>query len=536
MRSTERTAPSHNRTFLTLLLLYCGLILTHLPLLRLPYFWDEAGYYIPAAYDIYKDAALIPHSTLSDAHPPLVMAYLALAWKVFGYSSLVTRCAMLLVSALGLLGVYRLAELVANKKIAITSVICVALYPVWFAQGSLAHVDLAVAALVMWGLWTYLRRRAVLTAVFFGLAALAKETAVIVPMAIFCWELLRAFLQRRSSPASPADHEPRNLHFALLLPAVPLALWFFYHYHRTGYFFGNPEFFRYNVSATLDPARFLFAAVRRFWHLFGYMNLYSLTIAMVAAMFLPALRDRIGKEEIERERIAVPTQLLFLVVIAAYWVVFSCIGGAALARYLLPVVPLVIIIAVSTLHRRVLYWPVVIALVCAMFVTGLFINPPYTFAPEDNLAYVHYVKVHQHAVAYLETTELRSRVLTAWPATDELGHPFLGYVSQPIAVTSIEDFSFSQMQRAQQAPETYDTALIFNTKYVPEKQMWIPAFWRRAQVKYFGLHADLPPEAIAKMLGGKVIFKEERGGQWAAVMVFDRVRNASLFTTEEQRH
>src|SRR5206468_13042055 len=89
-------------------LLFALLLLLHLPLLHLPYFWDEAGYYVPAAYDIYKDAALIPHSTLSNAHPPLVMAYLALAWKIFGSSPVVTHCAMLLISAFGLLGVYRL--------------------------------------------------------------------------------------------------------------------------------------------------------------------------------------------------------------------------------------------------------------------------------------------------------------------------------------------------------------------------------------------------------------------------------------------
>jgi hypothetical protein len=177
----------------------------------------------------------------------------------------------------------------------------------------------------------------------------------------------------------------------------------------------------------------------------------------------------------------------------------------------------------------------VIALVCAMFVAGLFINPPYTFAPEDNLAYADYVKVHQHAASYVEEKYPGSRVLTAWTATDELSKPFLGYVSKPIAVTSIEDFSFPQIQRAQQAPETYDVALVFSTKYVPKKHMWMPAFWRRAQEKYFGLHADLPPEAAAQMLGGTVVFKEERGGQCAAVLVFDRARNAELFTAQAPR-
>ena len=532
---------SHNHTFTqshnsiaTLLLIYTCLLLTHLPLLRLPYFWDEGGYYIPAAYDIYKDWAFIPYSTLSNAHPPLVMAYLAFSWKIFGYSPLVTRLAMLLISAFGLLGVYRLAELVSNKKIAAASVICVALYPVWFAQSSLAHVDLAAAAFTMWGLWAFLRHRALATAVFFTLAALAKETAIIVPLAILFWEMLQRFNQRRSSRASASkgDREPRDLHFALLTPIVPLALWFLYHHHRTGYFFGNPEFFRYNVSATLDPARIFFAAVRRLWQLLGHMNLYALTIAMVAAMFLPALHDPVGKEEIERERIAIPTQLFFLMVIVVHWVVFSFIGGAVLARYMLPAMPLVIMIAVSTLHRRVRYWPGVVALACAMFVAALFINPPYTFAPEDNLAYVDYVKLHQNADSYVEAKYPYSRVLTAWTATDELSKPYLGYVSHPIAITSIEDFSLQQVQRAQQAPETYDVALVFNTKYEPKKQMRLPEFWREAQERYFGSHADLPPESVAQMLGGRVVFKEESGGQWAAVLIFDRARNAKVISPQ----
>ena len=57
-----------------------------LPYLRLPYFWDEAGYYVPAARDLLLTGSLIPQSSVSNAHPPLVMAYLALWWKVVGFA------------------------------------------------------------------------------------------------------------------------------------------------------------------------------------------------------------------------------------------------------------------------------------------------------------------------------------------------------------------------------------------------------------------------------------------------------------------
>src|SRR5581483_9647346 len=81
------------------------LIALHAPLLRLPYYWDEAGYYIPAARDLFS-GSLIPHSTPSNAHPPLVMAWLALSWKLFRQSRIVTRCAMLLLAAFSLLGCF----------------------------------------------------------------------------------------------------------------------------------------------------------------------------------------------------------------------------------------------------------------------------------------------------------------------------------------------------------------------------------------------------------------------------------------------
>src|ERR1700678_440534 len=117
-------------------LLFAGLMLLHAPLLRLPYFWDEAGYYVPAARDLFLTGALIPHSTPSNAHPPLVMAWLALAWHVFGYSTLVTRTAMLRRRAFSLLGLFQLARSAANLLIAWATIALVAFYPLSLTQSS----------------------------------------------------------------------------------------------------------------------------------------------------------------------------------------------------------------------------------------------------------------------------------------------------------------------------------------------------------------------------------------------------------------
>src|SRR5690349_23898119 len=118
--------------------IFAAVFLMHAGLLRLPYFWDEAGYYVPVARDLLLTGSFIPHSTPSNAHPPLVMAYLAACWKLFGFSPFVTRTAMLGFAAFALLGVYRLALRVANRPIAIASTLCTGLYPVFFAQSTLA--------------------------------------------------------------------------------------------------------------------------------------------------------------------------------------------------------------------------------------------------------------------------------------------------------------------------------------------------------------------------------------------------------------
>ena len=495
------------------------LLASHWSLLRLPYFWDEAGYYVPAAYDIFTRGDFIPHSTLTNAHPPLVMAYLALAWKLFGYAPAVTHTAILLISALALLGVFVLAQHVANRVVAAASTLCTALYPVFFAQSSLAQVDLAVTAFTLWGVFFYLKRRRWLCVAAFALAALSKETAIITPAALFAWEAIR-----KSQETSAASFFQRAVRSTwLLLPALPLAAWFAYHYAHTGYVFGNPQFFRYNVDSTLQPLRIVFAFILRVWQLVGHANLYLLTLAMVLAMFLPARSDA----GVPRERIALPHQFVFAVVMAAYLAVLSLIGGAVLARYMLPAIPLVIIISVSTVWRRIPGWPVLITLVCAAFVAGLLINPPYVFAPEDSLAYRDFVVLHQQAAGMMEERFPQARVLTAWPATDELSKPYLGYVNTPHKVLQLESFTREDLEAASQSTE-FDMAVIFSRKYEPPRRLPVPEFWKHAQTRFFDYHPDTPPELAAQILGGSVLWKAHRSGQWIAIITIPQIRNAEL--------
>jgi hypothetical protein len=501
---------------------FLAVLAAHAPLLRLPYYWDEAGYYIPAAYDFFRTGSLIPYSTLTNAHPPLPSIYLALWWKLFGFAPLVTRTAMCFVAAIVLTAVWKIAVLTTSRSsVAFATVLLTALYPIVFVQSSLAHADLFAAAGTLWAIAFLLRRDTSgtwLAAICFSLAALSKETAIVTPLALAIWALARTLRSREKTHAITAT--------ILALPVLPLALWYLYHWHRTGFVFGNPEYLRYNAGATLDPLRFLLALGHRLLHVTAHMNLFVPVLLMIACMLLTPLSESDGST---RPRIGLEDQALFGVVIAANVFFFSVLGGALLTRYLLPLYPLVTLLCVNTFRRRFELWPVLVALSAAGFIAGIFVNPPYRFAPEDNLAYRDVILLHQAAIAQIVAHYPRDVVLTAWPATDELSKPELGYVSQPVKVTAIDNFSFGEIQKAKGEPGDYSVAFLFSTKYdPPHLLMSLGPANEKLDKRFFDFHYDLEPQTVARVLDGDLAWRAQRKGQWAALLHFNRETEAEL--------
>jgi 4-amino-4-deoxy-L-arabinose transferase-like glycosyltransferase len=332
-------------------LIFVALYVSHYTLLRLPYYWDEAGYYIPAAWDFFRTGSLIPSSTLTNAHPPLPSVYLALWWKLFGFAPVVTRSAVLLVAALALLAVWRLAmRLVGNTSVAFWTVLLTGLYPIWFAQSTLAHADIFAAACSLWGLVYALpgrERKPWAAALCFAAAALSKETAIAIPLTLAAIDVVESLRGDRAERASLWREA------AWLLSCVlPLAGWYAYHRAKTGFLFGNPEFLRYNAQATLEPLRILAAFGHRLLHLTAHLNPFVPVLMGCAALLLDPRRDR-GHE---RAGIDAPVMRRIFLLLLANALLFSVLGGALLTRYLLPMYPLVLLVAITSLYRRVPYW------------------------------------------------------------------------------------------------------------------------------------------------------------------------------------
>ena len=538
-------------------LFFTVVYLTHYTLLRLPYFWDEAGYYIPAALDFYQTGSLIPHSTLTNAHPPLPSLLLASWWHLAGFAITDTRTFIAAIAAAALLGIFRLARTLAGTPIAAAVTALTAIYPVWFTQSTLAHADIFAAVFTLWALSFYFESGArqarpggpsfaaspqrvesssaaatarTLTAILFSLAALSKETAIVTPIALALWELTLYVTEKR---------RPTYL-LALLTPILPLAAWYTYHRHVTGFIFGNPEFLRYNATANLTPLRVLLSLYHRLVHLTFHMGLYVPILCTLAVLFLPKPKTGpqtdLGAPGLASETWVGPPQILppatlkiIAVVLLGNAIAFSILGGALLTRYLLPLYPMVLLVCVATWYQRLpKHWPWLTLLSATGFVAALFINPPYPFAPEDNLTYRDMIVLHQQAAQIIATKYPYATILTAWPATTELEHPALGYVLNPLKVVPIDNFSAEQIAKAATNPGAYDTALIFSTKWTPRGGLNLAKASETNDTRYFDYHDDLSPAQVALALHGDILWQRERHGEWAAVLRFPRSNEALL--------
>jgi 4-amino-4-deoxy-L-arabinose transferase-like glycosyltransferase len=470
------------------------LLLLHAPILNLPYFWDEMGQFIPASLDLFHDGAWIAHSTLPNIHPPAVMAYLAAVWKVTGYSIVVTRIAMLLLAAIGMLLVFLLAiELLGPLQgaPALIPVVLLGVSPLFYMQSMMAQLDMPAMVFTLLALLLFLQDRFRLSALACIVLVLTKETGVLVPL-LFAASLV---FERRLKTA-----------LWYLIPCVALAAWLLYLRHGTGSLFGNRDFEHYNLFFPLHPMRLSLTFLRRI----SYLFIENFHWVGAAAIFFAFRLTRIF-----RSRAWAITGALFV----SHTLLVTVFGGAALERYLLPILP-VFYIAVAaawttlTPVRRHFSQ----ALMIAGLLFGIFWNPPWPFPYENNAAAVDFVRLQETAAAYVEANYPGQTIASAWPFPDALRRPEFGYVTHPLNVIGIEDFHVASVIQA--APKM-DVLVVYSRTWEPRYSiLHIPAV-TKFLTRYYFYEPQITTEQIQQHLGLTEIISWQRRSQWIAIYARD---------------
>ena len=471
------------------------LILAHGPLLWLPFFWDEAGQFVPAALDLFHSGAWIPVSVVPNIHPPGVMAWLAGFWSVFGYSIAGTRVAMLLVAALGAMVTFLLSiELSrgATGAPAFSTLTLLCISPLFFAQAMMAQLDMPAMCFTALALLFFVQNRFRDSALACVALVLVKETGAMIPLVFGAWLVI----ERRKEA-------PRQLQPALwfLLPFAALLLWLAALRHATGSWFGNPGFADYNLLYTLNPGRFLVALLRRFYYLFiSTGHIIGTAIVIYSWRRLPILRNRSWR--------------IAATVVVAHIVAVSLLGGAVLERYLLPLFP-ILYSAFAVALRGLLPRPRKFAL--AALALGLLaanaVNPPYPYPWENNLSFVAFLQLEQSAATAVDLHS--GTVATAFPMSQALLRPELGFVNTRHKVIEMAGFTASDVEKLKlKDPEM---VLVFTRVWDPWRILAIPPVASLLHGLY-GYEPQLSAQGIADRLGMRVAFRWRSRGLTAQLL------------------
>jgi hypothetical protein len=95
----------------------------------------------------------------------------------------------------------------------------------------------------------------------------------------------------------------------------------------------------------------------------------------------------------------------------------------------------------------------------------------------------------------------------------------------------VPDFTLEEMVRAQAMKGKYQVVYLFSTKY--EAATWFQSErWDALNRKFFDYHRDLPPDAAAQLLGGKVVFVAREKAEW--VEIIEMEQGAMAMTLNER--
>jgi hypothetical protein len=411
---------------------------------------------------------------------------------VTGFSIPATRIAMLLLASLGAYATFLLGvELCRNVRgvPAFLAVAFLVVSPLFFAQSMLAQLDMPAMVFTTFAFAFFLKEKWVESAISCAFLVAMKETGAMVPALFGLWLLT----ERRLREA-----------VLFLMPITLLGAWVLYFRLHTGSWTGDAHFASVNLEFLLHPVRAAVAFTKRVYYLFvehfHFVGTIGILIGGAAA----------NPYQTRGWRIAT-------VLVAMHIVAFSLVGGALLERYLLPVLPIVLIAMAAGFSVSPTIFSVLgTAAMIAGLVWSNFWNPPYPFPYENNLAMVDFIELHQTAARFIEERYGNARVATAWPLSEALERPDFGYVSYAHPVVPVADFDSVNLQPVR--PGSVDVFVIYSKEWHPQESLMnvelVRKFWRR----FFGYRPPVSIAEIENKYGMRQAAYWSQRGQWIVVL------------------
>jgi hypothetical protein len=410
------------------------------PTRALPYHWDSATFVVDASRDLLASGfwpLIAGHSDF--AHPPLFVAALAVAWKVFGDSRVVSHALVLPALPAAIVATYRMGSRLVDRLVGACAAVLFATVAVVVAEYGQVYMDLPVAAVLAWGIVAWVERRRTLACLLFCAAALMKIPA---PLSVPAGLLLSVLGDRlggrecRRATRTPPDRLARRSASAYVCLGLPFAvdgLWLAYHRWVTGWTLSRRPV---TSPAGLHDFGVAFEGVvtRLFLDQWRWV---PLVLALAAVAWVRARR---GQWTTPR-----PVAPLLAVIFAGV-MMFSIAGEFGL-RYGIYLLPAYFVSALYFVREALpAPWPLAAGtgLLVALSATTWHPRAPltahYEFRPDEDLAYRDVIAIGLRSAHWLAQNRADAEIYGAGPESYELTEPWQGYVDAPLQFAWCKSF------------------------------------------------------------------------------------------------
>ncbi len=426
--------------WIIVLFLFILVVSFKLPIINTPHYWDSINRIHNANWvkDHHFNPFLEKGGGMLGAQwrPPFFFELLALSWTLLGNSLFVSHSIVILFSFLGVLFTYLLGELLFNSRVGIISSLLLFFSPLYFAQSGILNYAVPLTALSMMTVYFALKENVKGYLICASCLVLTKETGILILFPVLLIVFLRYCKETK-------------LYLRILvyiLPLLPYLLWLLACKIYLGSFLYPSHVGNLNLH---DPLHLFRTFMSKASQLFSNNYHWLLSLFIIISV-----KRWIKDFYLEREK-----SILILGGIAAYLFAFA-LYSIPLERYLLPVYPLFYILfsrSIDAFFKE--NWKplfVTFLLVASLFIVNWKGNRSgFGFKFETNLEYLDFIEVHQKAAKFIEEDFPDKHVLTDWPQTMELRHPFEGYVTKPIRASGIlEEYDLSDIDLVYFSPQS----------------------------------------------------------------------------------
>ncbi len=375
------------------------------PTRYLPYHWDSAGFVINAAKNLVDNNFQPLIATNSDfSQPPLLIALLAIIWKLVGNYPLYFHIFMYPFYPLLVFSTYKLAKSLQNSiLVSIAAAGAVAATPVVVAEYGMIYLDLPAAALSTTALWLWVSRKRHFSIAIFTAAVLTKISVITLMPLFILLGIEKPF------------NIKKLVSYPLVLLSIPIAsvgLFFLYHFSVTGWILVKPG--RHTIVAS-NLADFIESSIFVIKHLLISQGRWLSLAAILATASIILPSNKIS--------ISLPKPLLYIVIQVFIGIGFFAWGGEFAERYGIFLLPLTYIgsfwiVSHYTSQHHPHHW-LPAASACTV-ILGLTLSwhpdkkptREFTFRPPADLTYQDMILVHRKSAnsLKLDTMTLSSMV------------------------------------------------------------------------------------------------------------------------------